>query len=171
MDKIKELYNDLHERGYSIDVINQFCSAYKEGIILPRDVDDADMIRKIRHICKGKKFNSEQINIILNGYKMNVNVELYAKSIYHAYIMQEIFYGLKKGVDVSPYAEKYVKSYKASYLGLYLHLLVKALSNKFTEEQIKCLENLFEQKVYIDKIEKVYYSLLKDEQADNYIEK
>ena len=96
--------NELQEAKFGQAEVNQFLKAREEGIAIPRNITDMDVIRKMRKVCKGKNFNVYQQKEILTGILKNVDVEKYTDKKYNRRQMEQIRLGLQKGLDVSIYA-------------------------------------------------------------------
>ena len=154
----KSLYDILLERGFSQSEINQFLKTKEMGLIIPRDVQDVDIIRNFRTFCiKAKCEDSfQKQKLILNGLLNNLDVSKYAKPEYDVPFMNQIFIGLSNGLDITEYCTKEDGFKIAEAIRL-------ALMNGVTDkEKLNFLKTFKEYRISYDFIDEIRYCIEKD---------
>lgn len=135
----KDLYDILVNRGYSSTTINQFIKANEEGLTIPRDCDNVDIIRRFRELSVNKGFSRKQLTIIFNGLNNGIDASIYADLKYPASVMEEIFCGLIDGIDITPYINQLTSKPISAAFAAQIRL---ALVDNCSEEQIQFLIDL-----------------------------
>jgi hypothetical protein len=90
------------------DLIEDYGKKYGNEINIISDgyinvTDSVDKLRELKNILINNKFNNEQLTEILEGYKTNLNYEMYSDLKFDYLQMREIRLGLEFGIDVTLY--------------------------------------------------------------------
>lgn len=161
--KQKSLYDILLERGFTQTEINQFLKAKENGLDIPRNVSNVDVIRDYRRYCLQAKCESSRPKqkLILNGVLNNLEVHKYAKPEYELQYMREVFIGLSNGVDITDYC-KHTDSYY--YVENARLALMNGVTNKEALEYLKVAANKYRN---ADIIEEIRFCLEKSINLDD----
>jgi hypothetical protein len=121
---IDEFIKYLEEKGFNEKQINQLVKIQESGydfmkyysclygidieIIEDKCIkpeDDIKKLRELKNILINNNFNNEQLTVVVEGYKDNIDYELYAKIEYNNNQMLEIKNGLNSKIDIKKYAD------------------------------------------------------------------
>jgi hypothetical protein len=132
---IDDFVNYLIDKGFNNKQINQLIKIKEAGYNLIeykyvesndietveidyiKPTDEVEKLRKLKYVIRKTKFKHSQLIEILNGYKENINYEIYAYSKYNSSQMFKIGYYLTNNINILEYCDESYNEYQMDEVG------------------------------------------------------